>query len=363
MQIFSCPRCKQVLFFDNVSCTKCGCQLAYLPDRGLVTGIEPVTTGSDGSLTFAPVMPMKAAGTARYHLCRNYAELAVCNWAVPVEDRNDYCRACRLNTVIPNLGAADAREAWRRLELAKRRLIYSLHDLGLPVETKEEHPRGLSFSFLREQQDEPVSTGHQDGVITLNIAEADDPFRERMRVQLGETYRTLLGHFRHEIGHYYWYRLVEDNQRWLPAFRQLFGDETRSYAAEQDRHYRNGPPPDWKDRFVSPYASMHPWEDWAETWAHYMHMVDTLDTARAYGLSLRATPVAGKMVALEVKARRIDLHSFEDLMEGWVPLTLALNSLNRSMGTADPYPFVLSNAAIDKLRFVHDIIEKTASQS
>jgi hypothetical protein len=359
MQIFSCPSCRQVLFFENVSCTRCGHQLAYLPDRGLVSGIEPAGNAANGAPLFSPTL--KAAAQARYRLCRNYSELAVCTWAVPVEDSADYCRSCRLNSVIPNLSEADAREAWRKLEVAKRRLIYSLHELGLPVETKDENPRGLSFAFLRDGgTDEPVSTGHQDGAITLNINEADDPFREKMRIQLGETYRTLLGHFRHEIGHYYWYRLVEDSPRWLPAFRQAFGDETVSYAAEQERHYRNGPPPDWKDRFVSGYASMHPWEDWAETWAHYMHMVDTLDTARAYGLSLRPTPAMGSIEPLRVKARRIDLHSFEDLMEGWVPLSLALNSLNRAMGTPDPYPFVLSNAAIRKLRFIHDIIEETA---
>jgi hypothetical protein len=357
MQLFSCPSCKQVLFFENVSCMRCGRQLAYLPDRGVVTGIDPVAD-TPGLFT----APLIGPGAQRYRLCSNYTELGVCNWALPADDPTPYCAACRLNEMIPNLGEPGAREAWHKLEQAKRRLIYSLHDLGLPVERKEDHARGLAFSFLRDwPNDARVSTGHQDGKITLNVAEADDPFRERTRVQLGETYRTLLGHFRHEIGHYYWYRLIEGDQAQLAGFRDVFGDETRNYAAEQERHYQQGPPPDWQDRFVSAYASMHPWEDFAETWAHYLHMVDTLDTARAYGVSLRPAPAVGRIVPLEVKTRRVDLHSFEDLMEGWVPLSLALNSLNRSMGTPDSYPFVLSKAAIRKLSFVHDLIERTAA--
>src|SRR6185295_3152587 len=110
------------------------------------------------------------------------------------------------------------------------------------------------------------------------------------------------------------------------------------------------------------YASMHAWEDWAETWAHYLHMVDTLETARSFGLALRPRPASEDAPAQPpVAVRRLDPHSFDDLVRGWLPLTIAMNSLNRSMGLPDPYPFVLGEPALEKLRFVHTVIEETRS--
>ena len=194
-----------------------------------------------------------------------------------------------------------------------------------------------------------------------SLAEADDPFREKMREHLGETYRTVLGHFRHESGHYYWERLVAGGSD-IERCRALFGDERQNYDAARQRHYHDGPADGWWDRHVSAYATMHPWEDWAETWAHYLHMVDGLQTARAYGLSLRPAPADGGPEP-SVSARRLDLHSFDELMTGWIPLTLALNGMNRSFGTRDPYPFVLAAPAIEKLRFVHDVVEAHARGS
>jgi hypothetical protein len=344
MKLFSCV-CQQLVFFESVTCTRCGRALAFVPDRQQVAALEP-----DGGVWRLGDEP------GRYRLCRNYTEQAVCNWAVPADESHDYCRSCRLDQVIPNLAHAGAKEAWHRLEVAKRRLLYTLIDLGLPLENKSEAPsNGLAFQFLEDAAGNKVFTGHERGVITINVAEADDPFREKMRVQLGEAYRTLLGHFRHEIGHHYWERLVERSDR-LAAFRERFGDERSDYAEARQRHYDQGPPPDWGARFVSAYASMHPWEDWAETWAHYLHMTDTLETACAYGLVVR--PEGGQSPA--VRTRRLDLHDFEDLIAGWFPLTMALNSLNRSMGLPDTYPFVLSETAIAKLRFVHEVIEAAA---
>ena len=360
MKLFHCDSCQQVLFFENVQCTRCGHALAYLPDRALLSAIEPdPSTGAPGQEKTLWRALAPGGSNVAYRLCQNYTVHAVCNWAVPAGDPTPFCRACRLNHMIPNLDNPGAKAAWHRMEIAKRRLICTLLEMGLPLETKDENPsRGLAFDFLQEDRakDAPkVFTGHDDGLITINIAEADDPFREKMRVQLGEAYRTLLGHFRHEIGHYYWDRLLRDDRKKLAAFRDKFGDERADYQAELQRHYDQGPPPDWSDRFISTYASMHPWEDWAETWAHYLHMADTLQTARAYGLSLR--PSEGKPAETSLTATWLDLHSFEDLISGWIPLTVALNSLNRSMGTRDSYPFVLSPIAIEKLRFVHDVIE------
>jgi hypothetical protein len=359
VKIFSCSACEQVLFFENVSCTRCGRVLAYLPEHSILSALERApdqaadTPASEA--TFVALAP--AAKGARYRLCRNYTLHAACSWAVPAASSDAFCRACAFDQVIPELADPVAHEAWQHIERAKRRLLYTLFELGLPLETKAASARGLAFAFKQDAAGEKVFTGHSDGLVTLNIAEADDPFREKLRLQLGETYRTLLGHFRHEIGHYYWWRLV-DGSRFEAACRDLFGDERTDYAAALQRHYDQGPPADWPERFVSAYASMHPSEDWAETWAHYLHMVDTLETARSYGLVLRPRPVGGGAAELgDVRARRLDFDDFDDLIGAWVPLTVALNSLNRSMGLADAYPFVLTRQAITKLRFVHDVIE------
>ena len=361
MKLFACGKCQQLVFFENIACTRCGQALAYLPDRELVSGIQPVDAPAatlPGSAPPAQLWRALGADGAVYRLCRNWTDHGVCNWAVPADDPHELCQACRLNLIIPRLSDPIARTAWARLEVAKRRLVYSLLRLGLNIEPKgEAKDGGLGFSFMEDRIGAQVRTGHDDGVITINIAEADDPFREKMRVQLGETYRTLLGHFRHEIGHYYWARLVRATH-WLSRCRELFGDERTDYAEAVRRHYETGAPPDWQAHFVSAYASTHPWEDWAETFAHYLHMVDTLETARAYGLSLRpeATTAQAEARTPAVSSRRLDLHDFEDLMNGFGPVTLVLNDLNRSMGLHDPYPFVLSPAAVEKLRFVHEVL-------
>jgi hypothetical protein len=309
-----------------------------------------------------PVQRYRAlgAGGRVVRMCQNHIDFAACNWAVWDEDPEPLCLACRLNEVIPNLGDAPKREAWLQLENAKRRLLYSLFQLKLPVEGREEgKPGGLGFSFMAGEKEQPVFTGHNEGLITINVAEASDPFREKTRAQLGEAYRTVLGHFRHEIGHYYWDRLIKDSD-WLPQFRALFGDETTDYQESLERHYKEGSPPDWAQRFVSQYASMHPWEDWAETWAHYLHIFDTVDTAKSYGLRVRIGNGKAQTETV-VDAEGVSIDDFDQMAQDWIPLTLALNSLNRSMGMRDLYPFVLTGAALQKLRFVHQVI-KAGSQ-
>lgn len=340
-----------MVFFENVRCTTCSHPLAYLPDHRIMSALERVADAPSELYTaLAPV-----AKGARYRLCANSVEHGVCNWAVPEASSDPLCRACTFNDTIPNLSKPASLEAWHTIEMAKRRLFYTLDGLGLPLVPKSAQPEGLAFAFKADDAGEKVMTGHADGLITINIAEAHSPFREQIRLQLHETYRTLLGHFRHEIGHYYWSRLI-DGTPLLESFRAKFGDESLDYSAAVKRHYDEGPPPDWATHFVSAYASMHPWEDWAETWAHYLHMVDTLDTSRSYGLALRPAPVGGTP-APQLVARKLDFDDFDDLITAWVPLTLALNSLNRSMGLPDLYPFVLSAEAIAKLRFVHDVVD------
>jgi hypothetical protein len=359
MKLFTCPACQQTLHFENSQCTKCKHLLAYLPDHATLTALEPVPGGPEGLFL---ALGAGAKGE-RYRMCGNQIDYAACNWAVPERDELRFCRACRLNDVIPNLSDAQAMQAWVKLEENKRRMLYTLLELGLPVESRVDNPQGgVSFAFKKDQPgEEKVYIGHEHGLITINVAEADSPFREKTRLELGETYRTVLGHFRHEIGHYYWDRLI-DKSEFLEPFRKLFGDERGSYDEAVKVHYQNGAPADWPSRFVSSYASMHPWEDWAESWAHYLHMVDALDTARSFGLALRPKGAgAADRKKLEVGTGRLDFDDFDDLEAAWIPLTVALNSLNRSMGLSDPYPFALAKMAVEKVRFVHDVVSKVAA--
>jgi hypothetical protein len=350
MRIFHCDHCQQLVFFENVRCLGCDRSLAYVPDLEDVVALEPAEEGLWRTAT-------RGADARRYRLCANYDRENVCNWAVPAEDPDPLCRSCRLTRVIPDLAQPGHKEAWYRLEVAKRRLIYSLLRLSLPVENKTSDPeRGVAFELLADT-DTPVLTGHADGVITINVAEADDAEREQRRVQLHEPYRTLLGHFRHEIGHYYWQRLLAAGD--LTAFRACFGDEREDYAAALQRHYDAGATDGWQERFISAYASVHPWEDWAETWAHYLHMTDTLETAAACGLTLR--PRRTDEPSLKTAGEDRPLGPFEAKIEAWFPLTYVLNNLNRGLGLPDGYPFVLSPPVFEKLRFVHDTITAAAA--
>jgi hypothetical protein len=346
MKIFHCDHCQQLVFFENIRCLACDHALAYVPDLEDVLSLEPDGEGLWRS-------PKRGEEWAKYRLCANYDREDICNWAVRAEDPEPLCSSCRLTRVIPDLGQPGHKEAWYRLEVAKRRLIYSLRHLGLPVDSKAVDPEhGVAFE-LRADTNEPVLTGHSDGVITINVAEADDATREQRRVQLHEPYRTLLGHFRHEIGHYYWERLLAGSDR-LESFRECFGDERADYAAALQQHYDHGAPAQWQERFISAYASTHPWEDWAETWAHYLHMVDTLETAAACGLSLR--PRRADEPSLTATGKERPRRPFEEKLDAWYPLTYVLNNLNRGLGLSDGYPFVLSGPVVEKLRFVHDTI-------
>lgn len=344
MKVFHCDHCESLVFYENSQCMNCGNTLAYLPDVGEVCSLDQ---GQDQLWT----SPSDRAKGKKYRLCSNYCNANVCNWAVSAEQDNEFCRCCRLTRVIPDLSIAGNDRAWYKLEIAKRQLIYDLLRLQLPVQSKQEDPeQGLAFEFLGNTT-QTILTGHENGVITINIAEADDTERERRRSQLHEPVRTLLGHFRHEIGHYYWDRLIANGHRLL-EFRQLFGDERQDYSAALQRHYQEGPPADWTESYVSAYASSHPWEDWSETWAHYLMIGDSLETAGACGLSLKPR----RRDEPTLKSAPSTNNSFDKLIEAWFPLTYALNNLNRGLGHSDAYPFVLSSRTVEKLRFVHQTI-------
>jgi hypothetical protein len=352
MKVFHCDHCQALVFFENVRCVNCGHALAYLPDLEVIASLNQA-----GENLWTSPLPRTAG--RKYRLCENYVTHDVCNWAVPADDPNPLCRSCRLTRVIPDLGKADNKAAWYKLETAKRRLVYSLLRLGCPLKSKAEDPgHGLAFDFLADPETPgapQVTTGHAAGLITLNVAEAYDAEREKRRIALHEPYRTVLGHFRHEVGHYYWERLVQGGPR-LERFRALFGDEREDYGQALKAHYENGAPADWQQRFVSAYAASHPWEDWAESWAHYLHSTDTLEIAAACGLSLRPRRPDEPSLASPTVPSGSGAEPFDEVTADWLSLTYLLNNFSRSLGQPDAYPFVLSAPAIEKLRFVHETI-------
>jgi hypothetical protein len=327
MRVFACPRCRNKVYFESVVCLRCDEPLGF--DS---TSVAVASPGGGSGLTY----------------CANSAH-GVCNWLTTTHDSNVRCRACDLNRTIPNLSEAGNLAAWRDLERAKKRLVYSLLRLGLPFEGGASGKGPLMFDFARN-----TTTGHFDGVITIDVSEADAVERERQRQIFGEPYRTLLGHLRHESGHFYWMVLIEGS-RFLAPFRTLFGDERQDYQSALAAHNAGAGPPDWQIRHVSSYAGSHPWEDWAETWAHYLHMIDSLDTAEAEGMEPRTGFSLGGFWPLK-KPDVYRKETFDALVERWVPLTISMNSLSRSMGHDEFYPFVITPAIRDKLAFVHRVV-------
>jgi hypothetical protein len=296
-----------------------------------------------------------AAPETSYKFCRNTA-FGVCNWMVRADDDAGYCAACRHNRLIPDLNTPGNAELWAKIEAAKRRLFYTLLRLHLPLENRIDNPEhGLAFDFLADEAQSHahnVMTGHDNGLITLALREADDAMREKVRGEMSEPYRTLLGHFRHESGHYFWDRLIGGDEKKLEEFCTLFGDEREDYDAALQRHYSEGAPAFWQNEFVSVYATTHPWEDFAETWAHYLHIVDTLETARAFGIKVKSRVAPSELSAV-VDFDAHNATSMAQLIDAWLPIAFAVNSLNRSMGLSDLYPFVLSPKTIEKLAFIH----------
>ncbi len=336
MQVFSCPGCDQLVFFANTACLRCGTRFVFDLDRlsmvALDTGVEP---------------------------CAN-AVVAACNWRAAGPGQR--CASCVLTRTRPADDDLRAVAQLQVAERAKRRLVFQLRTLGLSLAPRDETTgTGVAFDLLSSRQ-APVTTGHAGGVITLDLAESDDVHRERIRTKLSEPYRTVLGHFRHEIGHYLFPVIVS---QWdLPGVRALFGDETLDYQAALDRHYRDGAPPDWRERYVSEYATMHPAEDWAETIAHYLHLRGVLQTAAAYRLRVDGPDLPGTpTTSLASDPAAVDTSDAGALIDAWLPLSYALNAVSRSLGEEDLYPFVLSPPVMDKLSCVHDLLLRAGAAS
>jgi hypothetical protein len=356
MKTYTCA-CGQLLFFENSDCVNCHRAVGFLPDLICLSSLEKT-----GDELFCPTTD--EAKKRLYKKCQNYARANVCNWMIPAENTSEnFCTSCRLDLVIPDQSIPQNVLLWALTEAAKRRLIYSYLRLKLPLANRVDDPkRGLGFRFLADTTKpdgtiEHVLTEHNEGLITLNIAEADDGVREKIRLGMKEPYRTLLGHFRHETGHYYWDRLVL-NSTLLEPYRALFGDERKSYEDAMKTYDATGAPANWQENYISAYATMHPWEDWAESWAHYLHIQDTLEVAADFGL-------VGKRIKIDPKGNTegtqpsLKAKPFDQVLETWAELTIALNSINRSMGLRDLYPFILSQPVIDKLHFISKVIANT----
>jgi len=352
MKLFRCDHCGHLLYFENTRCERCGRALGYEPVSNALVSLD-----GGPEVWTAPFLDSR-----QFVFCAN-AGHGACNWLVPSAPGGDpFCRACRHNALVPNIEDPLDLGRWQAFERAKKRLVYSLLRLHLPLATRNEDAiHGLSFQFINEDiAPAPVLTGHDNGIITIALKEADDAAREYRRTQFKEPYRTLLGHFRHEIGHHYWDILVA-GQPAHAEFRTLFGDDSRDYGAALAAYYANGAPAGWQQTHISAYATAHPWEDFAETFAHYLHVTDTTEMAAAYGVHLRPrVDPAGQLAA------RIDYDPYaradiDELVENWIPLASLINNLNRAVGQNDAYPFVLTPQVIDKLGFVDRLVHQAGA--
>jgi hypothetical protein len=352
MKLFRCDHCDNVLYFENTVCENCGHSLGYWHATNMLVSLEV-----EADHFHAPILP-----EMKFVYCAN-ARFGACNWLVEYNPGGDpFCRACRHNGIVPPMDSAANLANWQIIERAKKRLFYSLLRLHLPLATRnEDSVHGLRFEFLSDgAAASPVLTGHENGIVSLALEEADDAERERRRKQMNEPYRTLLGHFRHEVGHYYWDLLIANSPA-IEEFRTLFGDERPDYAAALQRHYETGPLSNWQQNYISSYATSHPWEDWAETWAHYLHIVDTTEMAAAFGVRLSPrVDVTGELkTRIDFDPYRVS--SVDELIAHWVPLSSLINNLNRAVGQHDAYPFVLTPPVVAKLGFIQKTVRNAGA--
>ncbi|MBN3581636.1 putative zinc-binding peptidase [Algoriphagus aestuarii] len=346
MKIFECGNCFHPLYFENSSCEKCGNQVGFLENDLDLKSFDS---------SFYSISSKEKGVTFRY--CENY-KFGVCNWMIPQDGPSEFCLACSLNRTIPDLSDQENFEKWKKLESAKHRLVYQLLRLGLlNSNSNPENPTPLLFDFIAKQGNPDINTGHQNGLITILLSEADSVHREFMRKQMSEQYRTLIGHFRHEVGHYYWDQLIAGQEDELQGFRKLFGDERLDYGQALQNHYQNGAPTNWQQNYISQYATAHPWEDWAETWAHYLHIMDMSETAFYFGLSVQPL-IKESSLKGKISFDPYDIQQFDKIYKTWAPVSFAINSLNRGMGIPDAYPFVVSAAVLDKMIFIHRLVSQ-----
>jgi hypothetical protein len=344
--MFRCPRCGDVTVLEALDCRACGLAVGVHPPS--LTMVEAARDGVavDGR-TWSP--------------CSNRDWR--CNWLVADDAGSGQCSSCRLTRQRPDASDTIALEKLADAGDVKRRLLVQLAELGLPVDPFYERAGGLAFDLLSSYSGQGrVTIGHANGVVTIDLVETLDDYREALRIRLGEPYRTMLGHFRHEVGHYYQWVLVEQTD-WIEECRELFGDERASYADALDRHYQFGAPEGWEASYISEYATMHPWEDFAESFAHYLHITDTLGTAAAGGLVLHADRVNSLVAADVVPRASYDGAPTSEMLTDWHWLSLLFNRVNHAMGRSDLYPFTLTAPVERKLDFVHRVVQDAARRT
>ncbi|NMF46748.1 hypothetical protein FQP81_14365 [Pseudoalteromonas distincta] len=374
MKTFKCNCTEQlILFFESSHCLACG-RTVGIDDE--FDQVEPYEIDEQSGLFYKAEAPevfyKKCDNNAQYHVCNGMVNL---DTFIPVADKDEVlCFSCRFNETVPDLSIIGHIPLWKKMETAKRRALYTLKSLSLPLNTIIQEPEsGLSFDFITDRNvsdhfvspiigQDVVFTGHDCGHITINLAEADDVARSQAKIAMGERYRTLLGHFRHELGHYYFDQLIANSPKKHALCKQYFGDDELDYQQALDTHYKQGAPANWHETFISEYATMHPYEDWAETWAHYMHIIDTLETAKNF--SITGSTTGNEFELDEADELRLPQSAYyfnsqtsiDAILDTWMEFSIILNSLNRSMGLADAYPFVLTQAVRTKLSFIHHAI-------
>jgi len=343
VRLFRCPRCSTVAFIETTACGGCGLEM----------GLHPPTL----SMRAAPAQGTDIDGTWWFPCVNRPWD---CNWLAQADSGSGRCLACRLTRNRPDNDDTLALEKLASASADKRRLLVQLADLGLPVTPWYEKEGGLGFDLLSSRSTgSRVTIGHANGIVTIDLAESLDAHREALRISLGEPYRTMLGHFRHEVGHYYQWILVEQTD-WIDECRTVFGDERASYRDAIARHYRTGAPRDWAENFISEYATMHPWEDFAECFAHYLHLTATLATAAGGNLSVWMEGVP-QVPDGEIRPRTSYADaSMDQILADWLPLAMFFNRVNNAMGKRDLYPFGISPPVARKLDFVHRVV--TASR-
>ncbi|WP_407557797.1 putative zinc-binding metallopeptidase [Winogradskyella sp. 4-2091] len=345
MKIFQCGNCNYSVYFENYTCDNCGHLTGYRAEDRMMLSFDP---NVDALISDREHLEYKYCKNKAYHAC---------NWIIEKDNPEDYCSACQLNRTIPNLSnpASDNLDNWKNVEVAKHRLIYQLQKFNLSLPSKLKQEDGLCFDFVERRDNKKLMTGHANGVVTILIKEGNSVLREQARKDLREPYRTLVGHLRHEVGHYFWIKLVSEHPKILAEFRTLFGNETLDYSESLDIYYKNGAPKDWQNSFISKYATSHPWEDWAETWAHYLHIMDMVETAYFFRVNVKPN-FKTKALKTKVSFDPYTKTDFDVIVRKCVPLSLAVNSINRAMGIPDVYPFVISPNIIEKLKFVHRLL-------
>ena len=374
MKTFKCScESQQILFFESKSCVACE-RVVGIDDA--FNKVEPYNLDKKSGFYFKD-----NEEKVPYQKCDNHAKYQTCNGMVnmdtfvPVPDKDEVlCFACRFNETIPDLSIVEHIPLWKKMEVAKRRAIYTLKALSLPLENiLQNEESGLSFDFIADrdvkdhflttsEDQDVVFTGHDNGHITINLAEADEVARSNIKLAMSEKYRTLLGHFRHELGHYYFEKLIMGSEKKHELCKKYFGDDDLDYSKALKKYYKNGAPKDWDKHFISQYATMHPYEDWAETWAHYMHIMDTLETAKNFNITGSTTSSAvknehvGELNLPQDSCFFSSQTSITSILDSWMDFAIILNSLNRSMGMNDAYPFVLTQSVRTKLSFIHHAI-------